>query len=73
MKCMLSCKVVEPLECQISAKNLKAAAGQSKIYIRPIQRSPSVIPLKSEASPCSTFAIREKCVYCYKEYPLNVS
>ena len=28
--------------------------------------------MKSEASPCSTSAIKEKCVYCYKEYPLNL-
>ena len=69
MKCMPNCKVLEPLECQISAKNLKAAAGQGKIYIRPIQRSLSVIPLKSEA-PHS--ALKETCVHCYKEYPLNV-
>ena len=69
---MPNCKVLEPLKCQISAKNLKAAAGQGKIYIRPVQRSLSIIPLKSEASPWSTFAIKEKCVSCYKEYPLNV-
>ena len=72
MKCKPNCEVLEPLECQISAKNLKAAAGQGKIYIRPIQRSLSVLPLKSEASPCSTSALKEKCVHCYKEYPLNV-
>ena len=66
MKCIPNCKVLEPLECQISAKNLKAAAGQGKIYIRPIQRSLSVLPLKSEASPCSTSALKEKCVHCYK-------
>ena len=28
--------------------------------------------MKSEASPCSTSAIKEKCVYCHKEYSLNV-
>ena len=66
MKCIPNCKVLEPLECQISAKNLKAAAGQGKIYIRPIQSSISVLPLKSEASPCSTSALKEKCVHCYK-------
>ena len=70
MKCVPICEVLEPLECQISAKNLKAAAGQGKIYIRPIQRSLSVLPLKSEASPCSTSAIKVKCVH--KEYPFNV-
>ena len=63
--------MLEPLECQISAKNLKAAAGQGKIYFRPIQRSLSVLPLKSEVSPCSTSTLKEKCVHRYKEYPLS--
>ena len=72
MKCIPNNKVLEPLECQISAKNLKAAASQAKIYIRPIQRSLSVLPLKSEALPGSIFALKEKYVHCYKEYPLNV-
>ena len=43
-----------------------------KPCIRPIQRSLSVLPLKSEASPCLTSALKEKCAHCYKEYPLNV-
>ena len=30
MKCIPNCKVLEPLECQISAKYLKAAAGQGQ-------------------------------------------
>ena len=60
--------MLEPIECHISAKNMKTATGQGKI--RPIQRSLSVLPLKSEASPYSTSAIRGKCVH--KEYPLNV-
>ena len=68
--CIPNCKVLEPLKCQISAKYLRAAAGQGKM--RPIQRSLSVLPLKSETSPCSTSTLKEKCVYCYKEYPLNL-
>ena len=60
--------MLEPLECQTSAKNMKTATGQGKI--RPIQRSLSVLPLKSEASPCSTSAKKVKCVH--KEYPFNV-
>ena len=72
MKCIPNCKVLEPLEFQISAKNLKAAAVQGKFYIRPIQRSLSVLLLKSEASPCSISALEEKCVHCYKEYHLNI-
>ena len=70
MICISNCKVFEPLEYQMSAKNMKTATGQGKIHIRPIQRSLSVLPLKSEASPCSTLAIKGKCVH--KEYPLNV-
>ena len=63
-----NCKVLEPLECQMSAKNMKTATGQGEIG--PIQRSLSVLPLKSEASPFSTSAMKGKCVH--KEYPLNV-
>ena len=50
---------------------MKAAVGQGKIYIRPIQRSLSVIPLKSETSPFSTSVLKENCVYCLKEFPLQ--
>ena len=55
----------------ISAKNLKTAAGQGKIYIRPIQRSLTVIPLKSETSSFSSSLLKEKCVYCLKEFSLQ--
>ena len=68
MICIPNCKVLEPLECQMSAKNMKNATDQDKIG--PIQRSLSVLQLKSEPSPCSTSAIKGKCVH--KEYPLNV-
>ena len=72
MKCIPNYKVLEPLEFKISAINLKAAAGQGKIYIRPIQRSLSVLPTKSEVSSSSASALKTKFVHCYKEYPLNV-
>ena len=39
MKCIPNCKVLELIECQMSAKHQKTAAGQSKIYIRPRQWS----------------------------------
>ena len=68
--CIPNCKVLEPLECHMSATIMKTATGQGKIYIRPMQRSLSALPLKSEASPCSTSALKGKCVH--KEYPLNV-
>ena len=38
MKCIPNCKVLEPLECQISAKHMKATAGQGKIYITGLQK-----------------------------------
>ena len=69
IKCIYTCiymyiyKNLKSLECQISAKNPKAAAGQGKIYTRPIQRSLSVLPLKSEVSPSSASALKEKCVH----------
>ena len=63
MKCIPNCKVLEPLECQMS---------EGCCWSRPIQRYLSVLPLKSEALPCSTSALKRKCVHCYKEYPLNV-
>ena len=55
----------------MSAKNLKAATGQGKTDIRPIQRSLSVIPLKSETSSFSTSVLKWKCVYCLKEFLLQ--
>ena len=35
LRCIPNCKVLEPMEMVMSAKNLKAAAGQGKIYIHP--------------------------------------
>ena len=72
MKCIPDYKVLGPLECKMSVKNSKVSTDQSKIYIRPIQRSFLVLPLKSEALPYSTSTLKEKCVYCYKEYPPHV-
>ena len=37
----------------------------------PIQRSLSVIPLKSETSSFSLPLLKGKCVYCIKEFPLQ--
>ena len=54
-----NCKVLEHIDAVMSAKNLKTAAGQGKIYIRPIQRSLSVIPLKSEASSFSLTMLKD--------------
>ena len=69
--CGPNSKALEPTDVVMSAKNLKATAGQGKIYIRPIQRSLSVISLKSETSSFSSSVLKEKCVYCLKEFPLQ--
>ena len=66
LRCIPNCKILEPIDVVMSAKNLKAAAGQGKIYIRPIQRSLSVIHLKSETSSFSSSVLKEKCIYCLK-------
>ena len=71
LRYITNCKFLEPIDVVMSAKILKASAGQGKIYIRPIQRSLSVIPLKSETSSFSTSMLKEKCVYCLKEFPLQ--
>ena len=71
LRYITNCKFLEPIDVVMSAKILKASAGQGKIYIRPIQRSLSVIPLKSETSPFSTSVLKENCVYCLKEFPLQ--
>ena len=70
LRCILNCKILVPIEVVISAKNLRVAAGQGKIYIRPIQRPLSVILLKSETS-FSISVLKEKYVYYLKEFPLQ--
>ena len=54
-----NCKVLELIDAVMSAKNLKTAAGQWNIYIRPIQRSSSVIHLKSGASSFSLTVLKD--------------
>ena len=71
LRYITNCKFLEPIDVVMSAKILKASAGQGKIYIRPIQRSLSVIPLKTETSSFSISLLKEKCVYCLKEFPLQ--
>ena len=71
LRCIPNCKVLEPIEVVMSAENLKVAAGQGKISIRPVQRSLSVFPLKSETSSFSTSVLKKKCVYCLKEFSLQ--
>ena len=71
LRYITNCKFLEPIDVVMSAKILKASAGQGKIYIRPIQRSLSVISLKSGISSFSSSVLKEKCVHCLKGFPLQ--
>ena len=55
----------------MSVKNLKVAVGQRKIYIRPVQKLLFVVPLMSETSSFSSSVLKEKCVYCLKDFTLQ--
>ena len=55
----------------MSVKNLKVAVGQRKIYIRPVQKLLFVVPLISETSSFSSSVLKEKCVYCLKDFTLQ--
>ena len=69
LQCVSNCRVLESIECAMAVKALKTSVGQGKIYIRPIQRSLSVIPIRQEV--LSTTSVKEKCIYCGKEFLLK--
>ena len=61
MTCVANCRNLSTLDCAWSVKSIKAnIGGQSRIYVRPIQKDLSTTPL-SEDSPCE---IKEKCILC---------
>ena len=68
LQCVPNCKILESIECAMAVKTLKTSVGQGKIYIRPIQRSLSVIPIKQEVLSTT---LKEKCIYCGKEFLLK--
>ena len=47
------------LDCQESSRNLKTFAEQGKICTRPIQKSLSVIPMKSDLPPCKNSVLKK--------------
>ena len=66
LRCIPNCKVLEPINVVIPAKNLKAAAEH------PSNTKIPVIPLKSETSFFSSSVLKEKCVLSFHiEFPLN--
>ena len=60
---------MESTECAMTVRTFKTSDGQVKIYIKPIQRSLSVIPIREEL--LSSISLKEKCIYCEKEFLLK--
>lgn len=61
MNCVANCRDLNTLDCAWSIKSLKAnIGGQSRIYLRPIQKDLCTKPL-AEETPCE---IKEKCNVC---------
>ena len=64
MYCISGCKELKPLNCCWSAKELKSNVGsQSKLYVRPIQKSLSTVSIV----PQNKSKVKEKCNICNKE------
>ena len=62
LQCTANCRNLEVLKCAMSVKELKNhISGQGKIYIRPIQRSLSTIPLVPQRNESK---IKEKRRVC---------
>ena len=61
MNCIANCRNLSTLDCAWSVKSLKTnIGGQSRIYLRPIQKDLCTEPL-TEETPCE---IKEKCNVC---------
>ncbi|XP_028401220.1 uncharacterized protein LOC114533980 [Dendronephthya gigantea] len=61
MNCIANCRNLSTLDCSWSVKSLKAnIGGQSRIYLRPIQKDLCTQSL-TEETPCE---IKEKCNVC---------
>ena len=55
------------MKCSMSVKDLRSNVGQGKIYLRPIQKCLSVIPIMKKESN----TIKEKCQTCNEEFLLT--
>lgn len=55
----------------MDVENLKRSVGQGKLYIRPIQNSLSILPLKDSAWN-STSSLKEKCVSCNQLFSVSI-
>ncbi len=65
LHCVSGSKILKPIDCCWSAKDLKANIGaQSKVYLRPIQKHLSTTSLVSK----NKSQIKEKCISCNGEF-----
>ena len=70
LSCLANSRDLRVISCSLSAKELKSklGGGQSKVYIRPIQKSLSTIPIIKEETSSS---LKEKCISCGEEMLLR--
>jgi len=71
MRCIPNCKVLEPIKGSMAVENLKRSVGQGKIYIRPIQSSLSILPLKGSAT-VQTSSLKERCMKCGELFSISL-
>ena len=68
LHCLPNCRDVPPLKCSWAAKEIRSnLGGQSKIYLRPIQKDLSTKSLL----PQNSCEVKEKCMACNKEFPMS--
>ena len=64
LHCIANCRNLENIGCDISSSTLKSSIGKGKIYIRPIQKSLSQLPINIEKQSGN---LKETCSTCKKE------
>ena len=68
LHCLPNCRDLTPLKCSWAAKEIRSnLGGQSKIYLRPIQKDLSTKSLL----PQNSCEVKEKCMACNKEFPMS--
>lgn len=68
LHCLPNCRDLTPLKCSWAAREIRSnLGGQSKIYLRPIQKDLSTKSL----IPQNSCEVKEKCLACQKEFPMS--
>ncbi|KAJ7380778.1 hypothetical protein OS493_007158 [Desmophyllum pertusum] len=68
LHCLPNCRDLTPLKCSWAAKEMRSnLGGQSKIYLRPIQKDLSTKSLV----PQNSCEVKEMCMSCKKEFPMS--